>query len=113
VLAQALGAAVHLRYALVRGDAFELAALAGARLTVLRAEGDASAGATDAAATNAVVTARGGVASSVEVARGFWLELGGTAGYALRGFEVTDDGEVVSGASGVELGASLGFAVEL
>jgi hypothetical protein len=113
VLSQALGAAAHLRYALVRASSLELSALAGARAALLRLEGEANPGASDAAASSAVVTARAGVASSLELARGFWLELGGTAGYALRGFEATDEGSFVSGASGAELGASLGFLVKL
>ncbi|HEX6274612.1 MAG TPA: hypothetical protein VFZ53_16325 [Polyangiaceae bacterium] len=113
VLSQALGAAAHLRYALVRASALELTALAGARVALLGLEGEANPGANDAAASRAVVTARAGVASSLELARGLWVELGGTAGYALRGFEVTDEGNVVSGATGTELGASLGLLVEL
>jgi hypothetical protein len=112
VLAQALGAAAHLRFALVRASSLELAALAGARVALLRLEGEASPGGTDAAESSSVVTARAGVASSLELARGLWLEVAGTAGYAVRGFEATDDGNVVSGASGTELGASLGFLVE-
>jgi len=113
VLSQALSLATHLRVALVRAAPFELDALAGARTALLRLEGEASSDATDRAVSDAVVTARAGVATSLELARGFFFELVGTAGYTLRGLEVTDAGRVVSGASGVELGASLGILVEL
>jgi len=113
VLSSALGLAAHVRYAFVQASSLELGVLAGARLALVRLEGDANEGASDRSASDLVVTARAGVASSLELFGGFWLELGGTAGYALRGFEVTDASRVVSGASGVELGASLGFLVEL
>jgi hypothetical protein len=113
VLSQALSLAAHLRVVLVRAAPLELGALAGARVALLSLEGDASGDATDRAVSDAVVTARAGLASSLELGRGFFFELVGIAGYTLRGLEVTDAGRVVSGASGVELGASLGILVEL
>jgi hypothetical protein len=113
VLSHALGVAAHLRYMLLRASSIELGALAGARATLLRLEGDAREGATDATASDIVVCARAGVVSSIELGGGVWLELGGTAGYTLMGLEATDEGQVVSGASGTELGAALGISVEL
>ena len=113
VLSQALSLAAHVRVALVRTAPFELGALAGARATLLRLEGDASGDATNRAVSDAVVTARAGIAPSLELGGGFFFELVGMAGYTLRGLEVTDAGRVVSGASGVELGASFGILVEL
>jgi hypothetical protein len=113
VLSRALGIAVHARYALVQAPSFELGALAGARAMLLELEGEAGEGATDHTASDAVVTARAGVAPTFELVRGLRLELAGTAGYTLVGLEVTDTGDVVSGASGVELGAWFGLSVEL
>jgi hypothetical protein len=113
VLSQALGIAAHVRYAMLRASSLELGALAGARASVLQFEGEAAESATDRAASGVVVSARAGVVSSLALGGGIWLELGGTAGYVLRGLEATDDGQVVSGASGAELGAALGLSVEL
>jgi hypothetical protein len=113
VVSQALGGATHLRYVLVRASSLELGALAGLRASLVRFEGDAQGGATDQAASDFVITARGGVVSAIRLGGGIWLELGGTAGYALKGLEATDTGDVVSGATGVELGAALGLMVEL
>jgi hypothetical protein len=113
VLSFALGIAAHFRYVVLRASSLELGALAGARATLLRLEGDAREGATDATASGVVVCARAGVVSSIELGGGVWVELGGTAGYALKGLEATDEGRVVSGASGTELGAALGISVEL
>ncbi|HEX6765673.1 MAG TPA: hypothetical protein VF103_09355, partial [Polyangiaceae bacterium] len=81
--------------------------------SLLSVEGEAEDGATDSSVSKLVVTARAGVVSSLELGAGVHLELGGTAGYTLRGLEVTDAGTVVSGASGAELGAALGVSVEL
>jgi hypothetical protein len=113
VLSHALGVAAHLRYLVLRASSIELGALAGVRATLLRLEGDAREGATDATASDIVVCARAGVVSSIELGGGVWLELGGTAGYTLVGLEATDEERVVSGASGTELGAALGISVEL
>jgi hypothetical protein len=113
VLSLALGGAAHLRYVVVRASSLELGGLAGARVSLVKFEGDAAEGATDRAASDFVVSARVGVVSSIELGAGIWLELGGTAGYALRGLEATDAGRVVSGATGTELGAALGLSVEL
>jgi hypothetical protein len=113
VLARGLGFALHGRYALLRASSFELGALAGARAMLLELEGEARAGAIDETASNAVVTARAGVAPTLEPVRGLRLELAATVGYTLVGLEVTDASDVVSGASGLELGAWLGLSVEL
>ncbi len=113
VSSQALGIAAHLRYVMLRASSLELGALAGARASLVQFEGEAAERATDRAASGTVVSVRAGVVSSLELGAGIWLELGGTAGYVLRGLEATDDGRVVSGASGVELGAALGLSVEL
>jgi hypothetical protein len=113
VLSRALSFAVHARYALVQASSFELGALAGARAMLLELEGQAGEGAIDRTASDAVVTARAGVGPTLEPVRGLRLELAGTAGYTLVGLEVTDTGDVVSGASGVELGAWFGLSVEL
>jgi hypothetical protein len=113
VLSRALSLAAHARFALIQAKAFELGALAGARAMLLELEGEAGEGATDHTASDAVVTLRAGVAPTLELVRGLRLELAGTAGYTVVGLEVTDAGNVVSGASGVELGAWLGISVEL
>jgi hypothetical protein len=113
VQSRAFGLALHARYAFVRTASLELGVLAGMRASVLALEGDAQANATDASASELVVTARGGVVSSLVLGAGVRFELAGTAGYPLRGVEATDTGNAVSGASGVELGAALGFSVEL
>jgi hypothetical protein len=80
---------------------------------LLELEGEARAGAIDETASDAVVTARGGVAPTLVPVRGLRLELAATVGYTLVGLEVTDASDVVSGASGLELGAWLGLSVEL
>jgi hypothetical protein len=113
VLSRALAFAAHARFGLVQASSFELDALAGARAMLLELEGEAGEDAVDRTASDMVVTARTGIAPSVELVRGLRLELAGTAGYAVVGLEVTDAGEVVSGASGVELGAWFGLSVEL
>jgi hypothetical protein len=113
VLSRALGLALHLRYAFISTKSLELGALVGSRASLLALEGDAEDGATDGSVSKVVVTARAGVVSSLSLGAGIHLELGGTAGYTLRGLEVTDTGTVVSGASGVEIGAALGLSVEL
>lgn len=113
VLSRGLGLAAHARYALLQASSFELGALAGARAMLLQLQGEAGEGAVDRTASDVVVTARAGVAPTLELVRGLRLELAGTAGYTLVGLEVTDAGDVVSGATGVELGAWLGISVEL
>jgi hypothetical protein len=113
VMSRALGLATHVRYAFLRARPVELGVLAGARASLLELAGEAREGATDRSVSGLVVTARGGAFSSLSLGAGFFLDLAGTAGYALRGLEATDTGQVVSGASGAELGASLGFSVEL
>jgi hypothetical protein len=113
VLSRGLSFAAHARFVLFQASWFELGALAGARAMLLELEGEAEDGATDRTASDAVVTLRAGVAPTFELTRGLRLELAGTAGHAVVGLEVSDAGRVVSGASGVELGAWFGLSVEL
>ena len=111
--ARALGLAAHLRYAFLRASSVELGALAGSRASLLGFEGEASGDGTDHSVSGLVVTVRGGAFSSLGLGGGVFVDLVGTAGYAVRGLEATDAGQVVSGASGAELGVALGLSVEL
>jgi hypothetical protein len=81
---RALGLALHGRYAFVQTAPLELGALAGARASVLALEGDATANATDQSASELVVAVRAGVVSSLELGAGVRLELGAALGFSVE-----------------------------
>lgn len=95
----------------VRTDALRAGVLLGVRLARLRMQGAPSEDATASVLERSIVVLGTGLGLHLHLAGPVWLGTGVGAGLPLRGVEATDTGEVVSGATGVELAARLGVGV--
>lgn len=95
----------------LRTDALRLGALLGLRLARLRMQGAASEDASASVLERSIVVLGAGLGLQLHLAGPVWLGSGVGAGLPLRGVAATDTGEVVSGATGVELAARLGVGV--
>lgn len=113
VASTALGADAGLSLSLLRRSAVEAAAFASARLMRLTFEPQATGGATARAEHGLAATARAGLAVALGAPGRLrcYTTLG--AGLPLRAFSASDSGEVVTGASQLELFGSTGLAWEL
>lgn len=103
-----VGGALHALVDLVRFGAFTVSAVAGGRVGWLHFDGRATALSTAASGATWISSVRGG-AELEWLARPARLFLRVTAGAPLRSAVATDAGVRVSGTTGVEVGAALGF----
>lgn len=101
------------RYALVHTSFAEVGVLAGLRASVVRFRGSAAPGAEGAELSGLTLFARGGAIAGLRLGGPFALDGGFGVGAPLRALEATDTGAVVTGVSGAELFAQLGFTAEL
>lgn len=109
VRALAFGAGVRLLLRIVGDDAASLEGGAGFSGNWLQFRAEPSAPASGSPYTDWLVLARAGVLCRLGLGRALELSAGLTGGGAVRGVEATDAGRVVAGASGLELGATLGL----
>jgi len=101
------------RYAFVHTSFADVGLLAGVRAAVVRFRGSAAAGAQGSELSGLTLFARGGAFTALHLGGPFALDAGFGAGAPLRALEATDTGAVVSGVSGAEFFAQLGFTAEL
>jgi hypothetical protein len=113
VRSNATAIASGIRYLLVDGRTVELTLGLSARLAWVRLHGRARPQASSSELSRAIVYARGGINADFRVLGPAWLGFSILAGAPLRALEATDAGRVVTGASGLELGAQAGVVVEL
>lgn len=113
VLSSAIGGSAALRYAVLHAPAGDAGVALGAHLAVTRFRGAAGAPAHDAELSGLTAFARLGAFGSLRLGGAFYLDATAGAGAPLRALEATDDGEVVTGVSGVEVFGALGLGVAL
>jgi len=101
------------RYALVHASFADVGILAGLRAAVVRFRGSAAPGAEGSELSGLTLFARGGAFTALHLGGPFALDAGFGVGAPLRALEATDTGVVVSGVSGAEFFAQLGFTAEL
>lgn len=113
VLSSAVGFGAGGRYAFVRTGFADVGLNLGLRAAVVRFRGAAAPGADAAELSGLTLYARGGAFAALHLGGPFGLDAALGAGAPLRALEATDAGQVVSGVSGAEFFAQLGFTVEL
>ncbi len=113
VLSSALGGGAALRFALLHALAGDAGIAAGVRLAATRFRGAAGAPAHDAELSGLTAFARLGAFGSLRLGGAVYLDATAGAGAPLRALEASDNGEVVTGVSGVELFGALGLGVAL
>ena len=113
VHASAIGFTASGRYAFVHTSFADVGLVLGCRAAVVRFRGSAAPGAQATEVSGLTVFARGGAFTGLHLGGPFALDAGFGAGAPLRGLEATDTGQVVSGVSGAEFFAQLGFTAEL
>lgn len=112
VRASAILVGTSLQPVLIETPDFELLPCAGVVVTWTRFRGEAGEGGRDAAFSGLAVVARGGLSAALRVAAPIWLDLGASAGAALRALVATDDQRRVTGLSGFQLGTRVGIGAE-
>jgi hypothetical protein len=113
VLSSAIGLGASLRFAFVQVPAADVGFSLGARAAVARFRGAAAAGAEQAEISGLTAYARLGAFTSLRLGGPLRLDATLGGGVPLRALEATDNGQVVTGVSGLELFAQLGPTVEL
>ncbi len=113
VLSSAIGLGASLRFALLHTPAADVGFLLGGRAAVARFRGAAGPGAEQAELSGLTAFARLGAFTSLRLGGPFRLDASVGGGVPIRALEATDDGQVVTGVSGIELFAQLGPTVEL
>jgi hypothetical protein len=113
VSSSAVGFGASGRYAFVHSGFADLGLTLGVRAAVVRFRGAAAPGAEEAELSGLTLYARGGAFTGLRLGGPFGLDAAIGAGAPLRALEATDAGQVVSGVSGAEFFARLGFTVEL
>ena len=113
VSSSAIGFGASGRYAFVHSALADVGVTLGLRAAVVRFRGAAAAGASEAELSGLTLYARGGAFTTLALGGPFGLDAAFGAGAPLRALEATDAGQVVSGVSGAEFFARLGFTVEL
>ena len=113
VYSSAFGFGAYGRYAFVHTGFADVGLTLGLRAAVVRFRGSAAPGADEAEISGLTLYARGGAFTGLRLGGPFGLDAAFGAGAPLRGLEATDAGKVVSGVSGAEFFAQLGFTVEL
>jgi hypothetical protein len=101
------------RYAFVHASFADVGLALGLRAAVVRFRGSAGPGAEGTELSGLTLFARAGAFTGLRLAGPLALDAGFGAGAPLRALEATDTGQVVSGVSGAEFFAQLGFTVEL
>jgi len=101
------------RYAFVHSSFADVGLSLGLRAAVVRFRGSASPGAEGEEVSGLTLYARGGPFATLRLGGPVGVDAGFGAGAPLRALEATDTGKVVSGVSGAEFFAQLGFTVEL
>jgi hypothetical protein len=101
------------RYAFVHTSFADIGLALGLRAAVVRFRGSASPGAEGEELSGLTLYGRGGAFTGLRLGGAMGLDAGFGAGAPLRALEATDAGKVVSGVSGAEFFARLGFTVEL
>lgn len=109
VRALALGAGARLLFRLVGNDGASLDGGAGVSASWLQFRAEPTAPASGSPYTNLLVVARAGFVGRLALGRVLEVSAGLSGGAALRGVQATDAGQVVAGATGLELGATLGL----
>jgi hypothetical protein len=113
VISSAAGFESVLSLTILRAVPFELALFAGPRAALVRFTGRPVPEARGGELTGLVVYLRGGAAFGVRLLGPLFFDVAGGVGAPLRALEATDAGEVVTGASGLELSLRAGLMVEL
>jgi hypothetical protein len=113
IRSSAVGFGAGSRYALVHTSLADVGLALGLRAAVVRFRGSAGPGAEGAELSGLTLYARAAAFTALHLAGPWALDAGFGAGAPLRALEATDTGEVVSGVSGAEFFAQLGFTVEL
>jgi hypothetical protein len=101
------------RFAFVHTSFADVGVALGVRAAVVRFRGTAAPGAQGEELSGLTVYGRGGAFTGLRLAGPVSLDAGFGAGAPFRALEATDAGQVVSGVSGAEFYAQLGFTVEL
>ena len=113
VLSSDIGGGVMLRFAVLHAVAGDAGVACGARLAATRFRGSAGAPTHDAELSSLTAFARLGAFGSLRLGSVLFLDATAGAGAPLRALEATDDGQVVTGVSGLELYGTLGVGVAL
>lgn len=113
VSSSAIGFGASGRYAFVHTAFADVGLTLGLRAAVVRFRGSPEPGAGAAELSGLTLYARGGAFTGLALGGPFGLDAAFGAGAPLRGLEATDAGQEVSGVSGAEFFARLGFTVEL
>jgi hypothetical protein len=101
------------RYAFVHTSFADVGFALGLRAAVVRFRGAAAPGALGAEVSGLTLYGRGGAFTELRLGGPVGLDAGFGAGAPFRALEATDTGQVVSGVSGAEFFAQLGFTLEL
>jgi hypothetical protein len=109
VSARAAGGALSLLFRLAGGPRASLAAGAGVSASWLEFRAEAAPGAEGTTYGNLLAVARLRLLGRLALGRSLRGTAGVDGGFALRGLEATDAGEVVASARGVTVGATLGL----
>jgi hypothetical protein len=113
VLSSAIGLGASLRFALLHAPALDVGFMLGGRAAVARFRGAAGPRAEQFELSGLTAFARLGAFTSLRLGGPLRLDLTAGGGVPLRALEATDNGQVVTGVSGLELFAQLGPTVEL
>lgn len=109
VRALALGASARLLFRIAGSDSASLDGAAGCSGSWLQFRAEPTAPAAGSPYTDLLVVARAGVVGRLALGRVLELSAGLGVGEAVRGVQATDAGQVIAGATGFELGATLGL----
>jgi len=101
------------RYAFVHTSFADVGLALGLRAAVVRFRGTAAPGAEGEELSGLTLYGRAGAFAGLRLGGPVGLDAGFGAGAPFRALEATDTGQVVSGVSGAEFFAQLGFTVEL
>jgi len=101
------------RFAFVHTSFADVGVALGARAAVVRFRATAAPGAEAEELSGLTVYGRGGAFTGLRLAGPVGLDAGFGVGAPFRALEATDAGKVVSGVSGAEFYAQLGFTIEL
>lgn len=104
----------NLELSVVDVASLQLALTLGPRFARMRLQGNAeSSNTADRAVARSLIVGSGGVVVRVALGGPIWLLTGAALGYPLLGAEVSDSGQVVAGATGLEVSGHLGLGVGL
>jgi hypothetical protein len=109
VRALALGGGARLLFRLAGGEGASVDAGAGCSASWLQFRAEPTAPASGSPYSDLFVVARVGFLGRLALGRVLEISAGLSGGEALRGVQATDAGQVVAGATGLELGATLGL----